>query len=100
MVLCKQFYLILILNVITHRATCLQMWESYTQPTTMCSVSTKRISEPLMDPDAPKNLSDAQPALSMVHKSISATQMPETHLQTNYRTGAAAMFYICSVLYF
>lgn len=53
-----------------------------------------------MNPDAPENLSEAQPALSTTHKSISATQMPETHLQTNYRTGVAAMFHIRSVLYF
>lgn len=52
-----------------------------------------------MNPDAPENLSEVQPALTTAHKSISATQMPETHLQTNYRTGAAAMFHMRSVLY-
>lgn len=60
----------------------------------------KRLSELLMNPDAPENLSEVRPALSTTHKSISATQMPETHLQTNYRTGAAAMFHVRSVLYF
>lgn len=82
------------------RQSCFQTWESNGQPATLCLVSTKRVPEPLMNPDAPENLFEAQPALSTTHKSISATQMLETRLWTNYRTGVAAMFYICAVLYF
>lgn len=39
-----------------------------------------------MSLDAPANPSEAQPALSMIQKSISATQMPESHLWNNYKT--------------
>lgn len=79
-VLCEQSLLILLVNVITHQAI---MFPNVGAPHTTCSSllgQHKMHLRAAYESPAPGNPSEEQPALSVMHKSISASQMPETHL--------------------